>query len=190
MQLLAEVKSLAVRIIHVQTLFILTFKIQHYNFIHCWSTTSWSFREWRTAVVEDELTGLVSKVNQSWIASMVFYFKRRIFAESVTPEIQHLLVVICTYVNLPLLLFTLCFWKWLPLWIPWKQAEVKQQRCGKLLAWGKTARRGLSLAPAFSRLKCLILVLAHVLLFSGKTKASRCGLPHKTTGLSLHLFCW
>lgn len=29
---------------------------------------------------------------------------------------------------------------------------------------------------------------AHVLLFSGKTKPPPCGLPHKTSGLSLHLF--
>lgn len=62
-----------------------------------------------------------------------------------------------------LLLFLLCFWTWLPLWIPCKQVEVKQLRCGKMVAWGKTARRGLSLAPAFSTLKCLILVL---LMFS------------------------
>ncbi len=168
----------------------LTFKIQHYNFIHCWSTTSWSFREWRTAVVEDELTGLVSKVNQSWIASIVFNFKRSIFAKSVTPEIQHLLWLSAHMWICPCYCLRCVFENGSLWWIPWKQAEVKQQRCGKLLAWGKTARRGLSLAPAFSRLKCLILVLAHVLLFSGKTKASRCGLPHKTTGLSLHLFCW
>lgn len=55
-----------------------------------------------------------------------------------------------------------------------------------MVAWGKTARQ----APAFSTLKCLILVFAHVLLFSGKTKLPPCGLPHKTSGLSLHLLCW
>lgn len=124
-----------------------------YNFIPCWSTTSWIFWEWRTTVVQDELKDLVQRSNQSWIAHKVFNFKRRIFVESVMSEIQHLLVIICTSVTSPLLLFPLCLWTWLLLWIPWRQAEVKQQRCGKMVAWGKRARRGLSLAPAFSPLK-------------------------------------